>query len=176
MTETPQQYTARLIGLAGDRDPWQVLAATPARLRALVADSTSQALASKPSPERWSVVQILAHLADTETVAAWRLRAVLGQDGVTLQAFDQNVWAEAFAYEHTNPVDSVAVFETLRLANLRLLRTVDPTRHQHAGQHQERGTESIEHMMRMMSGHDLNHLGQIERLLSESRTLSAGAS
>jgi hypothetical protein len=35
--------------------------------------------------------------------------------------------------------------------------------------HAERGRESIQHLMRMYAGHDLNHLAQIERLLGEAR-------
>ena len=69
----------------------------------------------------------------------------------------------------TPAADSVALFAALRQATLRLLRSVDPARHQHAGLHAERGRESIPHLMRLYAGHDLNHLAQIERLLAEAR-------
>jgi hypothetical protein len=169
MTETAAQYTARLTGLTGDRDPWLLLADAPTRLRSLIDSADASELAWKPSPSRWSITQIAAHLADAEIVTAWRIRAVLEQDGVALQAYDQNVWASAFRYETAPPTESVALFEALRRATLRTLRAVDPARRAHAGMHAERGRESIDHIMRMLAGHDLNHLGQIERLLDEAR-------
>jgi uncharacterized damage-inducible protein DinB len=170
--ETPQEYTKRILGNVADRDPWEQLAATPARLRTLTAAATARELAYTPSPERWSTTQILAHLSDAEIVGAWRLRSILARDGVELQAYDQQAWASAFRYERADPEDSLALFEVLRSANLRLLGRVDPVLHQHAGLHQERGRESVLHIVRLYAGHDLNHLGQIERLLAEARQQS----
>jgi hypothetical protein len=169
MAETVPQYIERLAGLVGDRDPRVVLAATPGRLRSLVGGATPRELAWTSSPTRWSIVQIAAHLADAEIVGAWRIRSVLASDGVTLQAYDQNAWASVFQYETTDPAASVALFEALRTATLRVLRGADPERLEHAGLHQERGREPIGHIVRMYAGHDLNHLGQIERLLDEAR-------
>ena len=167
--ETAQEYTKRILGNIGERDPWTQLEATPKRLRALTSGASAKELAYAPSPDRWSTAQILAHLSDAEVVAAWRLRSILARDGVELQAFDQNAWASTFRYERTDPVESLVLFEVLRSANLRLLRTVDPALHQNAGMHQERGRESVTHLVRLYAGHDLNHLGQIERLLAEAR-------
>jgi len=171
MAETAQQYIARITGMVGDRDPWTVLAESPDRLRSLVGSATPAELSWTTSPARWSIGQIAAHLADAEIVGAWRIRSVLARDRVTLQAYDQNVWASAFRYEQVDAAESVAVFEALRRATLRLLRTADPARLAHVGQHDERGQESIAHIVRMCAGHDLNHLTQIERLLIEARQL-----
>ena len=169
MPETVQQYVARLSGLVGDQDPWSVLAATPGRLRALVSGATPDELRWTSSPTRWSTAIIMAHLADSEIVGAWRFRSLLTRDGLELQAYDQNAWAAAFHYEQTDPAHSLVLFEALRRSTLRVLSATDPERLKHAGMHQERGRESIEHLLRMYAGHDLNHLGQIERLLSEAR-------
>jgi hypothetical protein len=176
MPETAEQYIARITGFVGDRDPWDLLDEAPRRLRSLVEGASPRELAYTPSPSRWSITQIAAHLADSEIVAAWRFRSVLERDGVGLQPFDQTVWASAFRYETAPPAESVALFETLRAATLRVLRTVDPARRGHAGVHAERGRESIDHLIRLYAGHDLNHLGQIERLLEEARRPSESQS
>jgi hypothetical protein len=110
-------------------------------------------------------VQILAHLADAEIVGAWRFRSVLAADGVPLQAYDQNAWANAFRYADTDPVASLQLFEVNRAATLLLLRRVDPSLHANHGLHAERGKETIEHLVRLYAGHDLNHLAQVERLV-----------
>jgi hypothetical protein len=169
MTETVEQYTARLLGLVRDRDAHAVMADTPARLTALVESASPDELCFTPAPARWSITQIAAHLADSEIVGAWRFRTVLERDGAPMQAYDQNVWADAFDYEHAPAAESAALFGALRRATLRVLRHVDRARLQHAGMHAERGRESIDHLVRLYGGHDLNHLAQIERLLAESR-------
>ena len=104
MSETVQQYIARLAGLVGDRDTWAVMAETPNHLRSLVSGATPRELAWTTSPTRWSIVQIVAHLADAEIVGAWRFRTVLATDGVALQAYDQNTWASAFEDQKTDPM------------------------------------------------------------------------
>jgi uncharacterized damage-inducible protein DinB len=169
MTETVQQYTARLAGLVGERDPLAVMAETPGRLQQLVSGASPEELRWTNAPGRWTIGQIVAHMADAEIVGAWRFRTVLTQDGVALQAYDQNAWASAFRYEDAAAAESVGLFTALRHATLRVLRQVDPARLRHAGMHAERGPESVERLTQMYAGHDLNHLAQIERLLKEKR-------
>jgi hypothetical protein len=168
VSETAQQYTARIIGNVGDQDPWSLLEAAPARLRSLVERASPGALTWKRSPEAWSIAEIAAHLADSEIVGAWRIRSVLAHDNVPLQPYDQDAWASAFRYADTPAAESVSLFTTVRRATLRLLKQVDAARHQHAGMHAERGRESVTHIMRLYAGHDLNHLAQIERILAEA--------
>jgi hypothetical protein len=169
MAETVQQYIARITGLTGEADPRSIMRATPARLRELIEHCGPRALTWTPSPQRWSIVQIAAHLADSEIVGAWRFRSVLASDGIALQAFDQDAWASAFRYDTIDAAHSVALFEALRRSTLHALDVVDPARLEHAGMHQERGRESIAQLLRMYAGHDLNHLGQIERLIADAR-------
>ena len=173
MNETAQQYIARILATLGDRDPLAVLAETPARLRSLIGAATPDQIAWKPDPTRWSIGQIVAHLADAELVGAWRYRTVLAQDGGPLAAYDRNEWASAFRYELVPVGESLALFEALRAGTLSLLQRVDPARYAHVGIHSERGPESITRIMEMFAGHDLNHLGQIERYLEQSRGATA---
>ena len=142
-----------------------MLTSTAGRMRALVEGRTHHELTRAPHG-RWSASQILAHLADAEIVAAWRFRSILAQDGVALQPFDQNAWATAFKYAEVDAADSLHLFEVNRTATLALVRRVDPARHSHHGMHAERGRESIGHLLHLYAGHDLNHLTQVERLLS----------
>jgi hypothetical protein len=108
---------------------------------------------------------VLAHLADVEIVTGWRMRSVLASDGVPLQPFDQDHWAEAFKYGEIDPAESLAAFSAARASLLSLLGRVDPARHAHHGMHAERGKETVAHLIRLYAGHDLNHLKQIEALV-----------
>jgi hypothetical protein len=176
MQETVEQYIARITGNVGDSDPRAILEATPARLRSLIDSATPAQLTWTTSPTRWTITQIVAHLSDAEIVGAWRFRTVLEQDKVTLQAYDQGVWAASFGYTERPPLESVTLFEALRRSTLRTLDAVEPSRLQHVGMHAERGPESITRLMIMYAGHDINHLKQIETLLEESRSSSSAGS
>jgi hypothetical protein len=166
ITETPQDYIARMLSYVGTNDPREVLASTAVKLQALMTGRSPGELARKPDPSRWSVTEIVAHLADAEIVTAWRVRSILAANGTPLQAFDQNAWASAFRYAEADPFESLRLFEVNRSALLELLRRVEASRLANYGVHSERGKETIEHLIRLYAGHDLNHLSQIEKLLS----------
>ena len=118
MNETPDAYITRILGCLGGQDPLQVLASTADRLQALVGGRRPDELLRAPDPAHWSTVEILAHLADTEIVSAWRLRSIIASDGVALQAFDQNAWAATFRYRDSDPAVSLRLFDAIRAANL----------------------------------------------------------
>jgi DinB superfamily len=167
MQETTEQYVDRIHSLVGRDDPWTILASTASRLRGLVEGRSRAQLAFKPSPERWSVVEILAHLSDAEVVGAWRIRSVLAGNGTALQPYDQDRWAATFRYAASEPSESLDLFQAARASTLSLLGRVDPALHDNYGMHGERGKETVAEIARLYAGHDRNHLAQIERLLAE---------
>ncbi len=165
MPETVKQYTARILGLVAGQDPLLVQARTLTRLPALLKGRSSAVLRRRPAPGRWSVSQIVAHLADAEVVHAYRLRMILSSNRTDIQAYDQNLWAETGQYENVSPGDALELFLALRRANLRLVRRLTPGERRRYGVHQERGRESINRLEQLYAGHDLNHLAQIRGLL-----------
>ena len=164
MKETFQEYSARLLSLSAGKDPLAVLEATPGRIASLIAGRDAGELRRSPGPGRWSVVQIIAHLADAEIVGAYRFRMILAAPGTPIQAFDQDDWARAMKYEAADPHAALALFEALRAAQLRLWRGLNDDELDRFGIHAERGKESVRHLLSLYAGHDLNHLAQIERL------------
>jgi len=115
------------------------------------------------------VAEILAHLADVEIVIGWRMRSILGDPGTHVQAYDQNAWVTAGHYEKRDPHKSIELHRVVREANLALVTSISPAQWKHFGQHAERGQESIEHIVRMVAGHDINHVLQIERILEAKK-------
>ena len=169
--EEAAEYTRAVLGLLGDRDPFDVLRATPAEVRGLVAGAPPGLLAAPEAPGKWSIRMVAQHLADSELVWGWRLRLVLGQDRPTITGYDQDAWAERLRYDVVPIEDSLADFEQLRSANLRLLTRVPEAERARVGVHSERGEESVAHMIRLYAGHDTLHLRQIERI---RRAVSGG--
>ncbi|MFY9646518.1 MAG: DinB family protein [Terriglobales bacterium] len=169
MPETVQQYAQRIMATSKGLDPIKVQSSTSKKLARLIKGVPATKLRKRPAPGKWSVAEILAHLADVEIVIAWRMRSILGAPGTPIQAFDQDAWVIAGHYEKRDPRKSIEQHGVVRDANLALLKSLKPDQWKHFGQHAERGQESIEHIVRMVAGHDINHLQQIERILKPAR-------
>jgi uncharacterized damage-inducible protein DinB len=157
-------YVTAILELLGDREPIAVLRETPTALARAIEGLSPQQLRQPELPGKWSVVQILQHLADSEVVSSWRMRLVLAQDRPPLTGYDQDLWAERLHYEQEDPSEAIERFAVLRRANLRLLERASPADLKRVGMHVERGEESLEHLRRLSAGHDLLHLRQIERV------------
>lgn len=172
MNETPQQFTQRILGYIEGKEPLAVQAATAGRLAQLVEGVSTSELRTRPAPEKWSVSEIIAHLADGEIVSAFRMRFILGSPGSPVVAYDQDKWVTSGHYDKRDPQKSIELFRVLREANLALLESLRPEQWKEYGVHSERGQESIEHIVRFFAGHDINHLLQIERILARKDTTS----
>jgi hypothetical protein len=163
MDASPQDYIARMLSLVGDDDPMIILADTPLRLSDLIMTVDADLRGKRPAPGRWSINEIVAHMADAELVTGYRLRMILAASGTPIQAFDQDVWAARFHYEACDAAESAHLFAAYRSGTLRLLGRVDASLFDNYGMHEERGRESVRHLLRFYAGHDRNHLAQIER-------------
>ena len=162
-------YVAAVLDLVGDRDPLAVLHDTPDALPRAIHGLTLQQLRTPERPGKWSIVQVLQHLADAEVVWAWRMRLILSQDRPVLTGYDQDRWAERLGYAEADPAQALAEFTVVRRGNLRLLERATPEDLRRVGVHAERGEESVEHLRRLFAGHDLLHLRQIERIRAAVR-------
>ena len=167
MPETFQEYSARLLGLAAGDDPLAILASTPSRIAGLIGSRSAAELQRTPAPDRWSIAQIVAHLADSEIVFAYRIRMILSTPGTPIQAYDQDAWSRAQHAEKSDPQVSLTLFRAIRESMMPLLSGLTNEELDRYGMHAERGKESIRHLLSLYAGHDRNHLAQIERLVAE---------
>jgi len=176
MQETPQQYTQRILGYVARRDPVRVQRATPKKIERVIRSLRPRQLRWRPAPGKWSIVEILAHLAETELVGGYRIRMILSANGTPIQAFDQDAWARNGDYAARDPRLSLALFRALREANLALLSSLPRKKWKNYGMHAERGKETIARVAAMFAGHDVNHLQQIAHLARASRRTKPGKS
>ena len=169
MQETAEQYRARMFDHIKGVDPLKLQAAAPARLAKLLRGLTTAKARKRPAPDKWSIAEIVAHIADTELVGGYRIRAILGAPGTQIIGFDQDEWVTALHYDKRDLKKSLEQYRALREANLALLKTLTPEQWKHHGMHSERGAETVETIVRMFAGHDLNHFQQIERILAAKK-------
>jgi len=157
-------YVAGLLQLLGDNDPVIVLRHTPAALERFLDTVPAQIVASSEAPGKWSIREVVQHLADSELVGGFRLRMVLAHDRPPLTGYDQDLWASRLKYREVEIRDAIEQFTVLRRANVRIWQQLNPTDLVRVGMHGERGEESLELMRRLYAGHDLLHLQQLERI------------
>ena len=162
--EDAKAYTSAVLGLLCDRDPMEVLKDTAGALRQAISGLSEAQMATPETPGKWSIRQVLRHLADSDLVWGFRLRLVLAQDRPPLTGYDQDRWAERLHYDEADVTTALDEFTLLRRGNLALLQRAAPADLKRVGVHAERGEESVEHMIRLYAGHDLLHLNQIARV------------
>lgn len=157
-------YTKALLDLLGDRDPLEVMAATPAELRDIAKSVDDKTLRRPERAGKWSMLQVAQHLADVEVVFSWRCRLPLGDDNPPIHGFDQDRWIATLWHGDEAMSDVLDQFAAQRAANLRLLQRLTPGEWERAGIHAERGRESVRHMTKMCGAHDLVHRAQMKRV------------
>lgn len=139
-----------------------ILAATPGALAPLLDAIGSEKAATSPAPGKWSPAKIVCHLTDCELVFGFCLRQTLAEDAPTIQPFDQEKWAAT--YPGIAARKALVAFSTLRTWNLLLITAALPAAAGRPVTHPERGTMTFLTIVETMAGHDLNHLGQLEKL------------
>jgi uncharacterized damage-inducible protein DinB len=149
-----------------NQNPTEVIAATPAKLTSLAAALTEAQLTQPPAPAKWSIRDIISHLADCEIVFAYRIRQALAEPHHVIQPFDQDLWAKP--YPSCSTAAALATFSAVRNWNSTLLRSLPAESFDKPVTHPERGTMTLQTIVETMGGHDINHLRQIEGIVSRA--------
>jgi hypothetical protein len=165
-TAAASGYVQALLDLLGSQDPTAVLGELLPWLEARIRGVPEAVLRRPEKPGKWSTIEVLQHLADSDMVMGYRIRTVLSEDSPPLHGYDQDRWAREFRYREVAVGQAIDQLRGLRAANLALCRNLSPTQLERVGLHSERGPESVAHMLRLMAAHDLVHRRQIERILA----------
>jgi len=147
----------------GDRDPLMVLAETQGRIPDIAQALGTEGLKRTYAPGKWTAAQVIAHLADCEIAFGFRVRQIVAEPSVEIQTFDEKQWARH--YDRVDGLAAAQTFQSLRAWNLALFRPLSAEELDTAAMHPERGPEKASTVIRIIAGHTLNHLAQIERIL-----------
>ncbi len=111
---------------------------------------------------KWSVRQIVCHLADTEAVCAMRFRQVIAEDNPSLPATQQDAWATSLDYDKRKLTQVVEVVRILRAYNYELLASLPEETFNRTGTHSERGRITLRDLLRIYAEHLENHVRQLQ--------------
>jgi hypothetical protein len=142
---------------------------SPRQIAAAVSGLPDKTLRYKPAPNKWCILEILAHLADVEILYAYRMRQMLADQDPVIAPIDQDAWAKNLGYIESSPPELVALYGLNRHANLRLLRRLKVDDLEKSARHPELDRRvTVADYVQMMAKHGPNHLEQIERLKKEA--------
>jgi hypothetical protein len=141
----------------------KTLRATPVVVRALVAGVDQAQLRRRPAPGEWAIMEVVAHLADTEERALARVRRMLGEEDPELEPFDQEALAEQRRYLDLDLERELARLERLRAEHLAVLERLDASGWDRTGRHGEHGEMTVE-LYETHVAAEIDHLAQIARL------------
>jgi hypothetical protein len=120
-----------------------------------------------PAPGKWSIRQVIAHLADSEVVGAHRFRQVIAEDNPTLVAFDQEAWGKHLDYTRRKPKQSLESFRRMRAENYELLKDLPEAAFARTGTHTERGALTLRALLEINAQHSENHARQLQSIREE---------
>lgn len=152
------------VDLAG-RDPLSAMRETTQRMRALAASWTSSQFERRYAPGKWSAREILVHLAQTELVLGYRARMAVSSPHYTAQAFNQDSWLDRDTA--LNGPEALDAFVALAGMNLRFFSRLSSADRETVLMHPEYGVMTIEWILQQLSGHEIHHLAQLERIAEQ---------
>lgn len=155
----PEKVRAYLLG---------ALAGAPALFAVLVRDMTDAEADRRPDPDRFTIREALAHLADWENVFGGRLEQTRDQETPVLQGCDEGQYALDHDYAHADWRAQLTLFAERRARMVALLRALTPEQWERLGNHTEVGPITLEAQAVLISAHDAYHLQQIAQWRASS--------
>ena len=171
--QTP--YTADL----GGREPLAAIADTSTRLRELLAGWSPAQFERTYAPGKWTVRQILIHLAQTELALGNRARMALATPNYVAQAFDQDAWmdqeagragmaGQAGAQPAISARVALDVLVSLSAMNHAFFAALTVEDRAMPFSHPEYGALTVDWLIHQMAGHGIHHLEQIRTIAAQT--------
>lgn len=136
------------------------------QLRAAVSKSRPDQLSLHPVPGKWSIQQVVCHIADFEPVYADRMKRVLVEDNPAMFGGDPDVFAAGLHYEQRSVEEELDLIAVVRKQMARILRQTDVEDFQRTGVHSESGPLTLETLLERITRHIPHHLAFIEQKIA----------
>src|SRR5438132_8438293 len=130
----------------------------PATLRQAVAGMTPEHLLARPVPGKWSTLEVVCHLVDSDQAWIHRMKRVIAEDRPLLIGYDEGRFAAALAYQERSLEEELAIFEQSRQQMARILRTLPDAAWARNGVHSERGLITLEEHLQLEVDHVPHHV------------------
>ncbi len=140
----------------------------PALVREALAGTGPATLNRRPPGQDWSMRDVVIHLADSELVAAIRLRLVLAGDEPELPVYDADLWKRKLLYIFRDPEAALSGFQQARYGTAELLRECAPDAWERTGNHPQLGPLTVADLVAFGADHVDEHIAQLQALRGPS--------
>jgi hypothetical protein len=142
-------------------------ASAPDRLEQALRELPREMWDFKPTPNAWSVREIVIHMPDSEVSAFVRCRKIIAQSGSSVEVYDQDDWCRRLDYQHRTVENALALFRALRVSTAEVLRAVDDSVWGNYVNHPEDGKVTLRRWLEMYDRHATKHIEQMKRNLDD---------
>ena len=129
-------------------------------------DLSDEDLAKTYAPGKWTVRQLLHHLADAETVLYERIRRGIAKPGQVVYGFDQDAWATNLAYDQRELSVDQAIYASIRRGVMTLATAYYETAGDNQYVHSQTGLRTVREEFDKVAWHNEHHLKQIRQALA----------
>ncbi len=116
----------------------------------------------KPGPERWSIHEIILHIADSEANSYVRCRRFIAESGLSVMAYDEDRWARELHYHDLQPEDAIELFKSLRQLTSQLIQSLPASTWSNTVVHPENGIMTLDDWLEIYANHVPEHIQQIQ--------------
>src|SRR5262245_24701612 len=131
------------------------------RLRNAVADLSPEQLKARPVPGRWSTLEVVCHLVDSEQAWCHRMKRVIVEERPLLIGYDESRFTAGLAYQDSDLEEELAMLEGMRRQMARRLRAMPEAAWSRTGIHSERGLVTLAEMLALEVEHVPHHIRHI---------------
>ncbi|OXM86211.1 DinB family protein [Paenibacillus rigui] len=142
----------------------QAYTGTYNQLSEAIAGLSEEQLKQKPAPDKWSITEVLSHLADHNIVVSLRIRKIIAEPHAELPAFQQDPWVSESKANESSAEDILAVFRALLTYNSLLFQRLSPEDWNKSGINFKGESVTLLSAVQGFVKHVQTHLGQIDRI------------
>lgn len=132
--------------------------AAPQTLRQAIAGMSREQLVSRPVPGKWSTLEVVCHLVDSDQAWIHRMKRVIAEDRPLHIGYDERRFAAALAYHEHDVEEELAIFDLSRRQMARILRTLPAEAWARNGVHSECGLITLEQHLQVEVDHVPHHV------------------
>ena len=130
-------------------------------LRRVVADLTPEQLKARPLPGRWSTLEVVCHLVDSDQAWCHRMKRVIAEERPLLIGYDESRFTAALAYHQADWEEELALMDGMRRQMARILRGIPEAAWSRTCVHNERGLITLEQMLQDEVEHVPHHIRHV---------------
>lgn len=127
-------------------------------VRQSVAGMRREQLVARPVPGKWSTLEVVCHLVDSEQAWVHRMKRVIAEDRPLLVGYDEARFAAALGYHDRDLEEELALLGGMRSQMARILRALPGTAWNRVGIHTESGLIALEQMVVLEAEHISHHV------------------